>query len=75
VTAQGPPYARFRRALAAGDLFLIRAAAAEVPQIPLGDALAICLRLCGFDPDSYERASSVGSGASASSGPRSRSRT
>jgi hypothetical protein len=34
MTVQGSPYARFKRAVAAGDLFLIRAAAAELPQIP-----------------------------------------
>jgi hypothetical protein len=56
MTAQGSPYARLKRALDAGDLFLIRAAAAELSQIPLGDALAICLLLCGSEPDSYERA-------------------
>jgi hypothetical protein len=50
------PYARFKRALAAGDLFLIRAAAAELPTIPSGDALSICLLLCGSDRASYERA-------------------
>jgi hypothetical protein len=54
--AQGSPYARFKRALAAGDLFLIRAAAAELPQIGLEDALAIRLLLCGSEPASYERA-------------------
>jgi hypothetical protein len=56
VTAQGSPYARFKRALAAGDLFLIRTAAAELPQIGLADALAICLLLCGSEPETYERA-------------------
>jgi hypothetical protein len=35
---------------------LIRAAAAELPQIGLADALAICLLLCGYEPDNYERA-------------------
>jgi hypothetical protein len=56
VTVQGSPYARFKRALAAGDLFLIRTAAAELPQIGLADALAICLLLCGSEPETYERA-------------------
>jgi hypothetical protein len=56
MTAQGSAYARFKRALAAGDLFLIRAAAAELPPIPLGDALSISFLLCGSEPKSYERA-------------------
>jgi hypothetical protein len=56
VTAQGRPLTRFRRALATGDLLLIRAAAAEVPRVNLSDALRICVVLQRAEPASYERA-------------------
>jgi hypothetical protein len=55
VTSQGSPYARFKRALATGDLDVIRLAAAELPRVRLDDALRICILLV---PDSvrYQRA-------------------
>lgn len=57
VTPQGGPYARFKRALAQGDLFMVRAAAAELPHLPpLDDALQICLLLRAGEPGSYDRA-------------------
>jgi hypothetical protein len=37
----GSAYARFQRALATGNLALIHAAASELPQVDLGDALAV----------------------------------
>ena len=37
MTSQGSAYARFRRALATGNLTIIRAAAADLPQIRLDD--------------------------------------
>ena len=54
--SRGGPYARFRRALDSGNLLLIRSAAAELPAVPLEDALAVCLVLRGAEPESYNRA-------------------
>jgi len=56
VTSQGSAYARFRRALEAGNELLILATARELPRVPLEDALRICLLIRGGDPDRYERA-------------------
>jgi hypothetical protein len=56
VTSQGSPYARFRRALATGNLLLIRAAAAELPHVSLGDALIVCVAIRGAKPEQFERA-------------------
>src|SRR5919197_516124 len=56
VTSQGNAHSRFRRALQTGNLLLIRAAAAELPRIALGDAAAILLVIEERDPDAYERA-------------------
>ncbi len=56
VTSDGNPYARFRRALETGNEMLVTAAARELPQIALDDALRICLVLRGSDPARYERA-------------------
>jgi hypothetical protein len=56
MTSDGNAYARFRRALATGNEVLVLAAARELPQIALDDALRICLVLRGADPDRYERA-------------------
>jgi hypothetical protein len=56
VTAQGSPYARFRRALATGDLALIQASASELPRVGLDDALQVCLLLRDAGSDLYERA-------------------
>src|SRR5438445_4421520 len=56
LTSDGNPYARFRRALAGGNEAIVLAAARELPQIALDDALRICLVLRGGDPDRYERA-------------------
>jgi hypothetical protein len=46
LTSQGSPYSRFRRALDTCDLGLVRAAA-ELPSVPLEDALRVCLLLRG----------------------------
>jgi hypothetical protein len=54
--SDGSPYTRFRRALEAGNAHLVIAAARELPQIALNDALRICLVLRDGDPDRYERA-------------------
>jgi hypothetical protein len=56
MTSDGNAYARFRRALATGNEGLVLAAARELPQIALNDALRICLVLRGADPVRYERA-------------------
>ena len=56
VTSQGSPQSRLKRALAAGNPLLVRAAAAELPQVGLDDALAICLVLLESEPGRYEPA-------------------
>jgi hypothetical protein len=40
MASQGSPYGRFQRALKTGNLQIIRSAAAELPSVDLGDALA-----------------------------------
>ena len=52
----GTSYPRFQRALATGNLHLIRAAAAELPQVDLGDALAVCMAIRDAEPERFERA-------------------
>jgi hypothetical protein len=56
VTSQGSAYTRFRRALATGNLLLIRAAAAELAHISLGDALVVCVAIRDAKPEQFERA-------------------
>jgi hypothetical protein len=56
VTSDGSAYSRFRRALATGNVTIIRAAAAELPHIGLRDALQICLILRDGDDGRVERA-------------------
>lgn len=56
MTSDGNPYARFRRALETGNEAVMTAAALELPQVALDDALHICLVLRGGDPRRYERA-------------------
>jgi len=56
VTSQGAPYGRFKRALASGNLMQVRAAAAELPAVPLRDALEVCELLRRANPEVYERA-------------------
>lgn len=56
MTSPGSPYARFKRALASGNLIQVRAAAAELPAVPLADALEVCEILRHANPDLYERA-------------------
>ena len=45
MTSQGSAYARFRRALKTGNMAIIRSAAAELPHVDLGDALAVCVTM------------------------------
>jgi hypothetical protein len=56
MTSPGSPYARFRRALETGNATLVTAAALELPQIALDDALRVCLVFRDGDRDRYERA-------------------
>jgi hypothetical protein len=56
VTAQGSPYARLKRAIARGNPTIAMATAAELPRVPLEDALALCLLLLERDPGRYEAA-------------------
>lgn len=56
MSPSGSPYARFRRALAVGNLSLVHAAAAELPHVDLQDALQICLLMSEKDDDRFERA-------------------
>jgi hypothetical protein len=56
VTSQGSAYARFRRALKTGNLAIIRSAAAELPSVNLGDALAVCVAIREAEPQRFERA-------------------
>lgn len=56
MTSAGSPYARFRRALATGNLPLVHAAAAELPRVDLPDALRICLLMSDRDDERYGRA-------------------
>ena len=56
VTSQGSPHARFRRALKTGNLAVIRTAAAELPTVNLGDALAVCVAIREAEPQRFERA-------------------
>jgi hypothetical protein len=56
LTSDGSAYPRFRRALATGNLNLIRAAAGELPHVGLRDALEVCLLMRDQDARQYERA-------------------
>ena len=41
---------------ATGNLTIIRAAAAELPEVPLADALEVCMVMAQREPDLYPRA-------------------
>jgi len=56
MTSQGSPYARFQRALATGNLNVVRAAAAELPRIGVAEAASILLVILRAEPHQYERA-------------------
>jgi hypothetical protein len=56
MTSQGSPHARFKRALASGNSTLVVAAAAELGQLSLAEALAVTLVFLPQEPDRYERA-------------------
>ena len=55
MTSGGSSYTRFRRALETGDIALVKAAAAELPRVELGDALRI-VWLYREDDQLFERA-------------------
>ncbi len=56
MTSSGTPYARFQRALATGNLNLVRTAAAELPRIGVAEAAAMLLVILRAEPEQYERA-------------------
>ena len=56
LSIKGSPYSRFRAALRSGNLTSVRLAAAELPQVDLTDALAICLLMGAQDDPRFERA-------------------
>jgi HEAT repeat protein len=56
MTSQGSAYARFQRALATGNLNVVRAAAAELPRIGVAEAASILLVILRAEPQQYERA-------------------
>lgn len=56
MSIKGSSTAHFRRALQRGNMTVIRAAATELAQIGLADALAICLVMSAQDDEPFERA-------------------
>lgn len=58
MTSQGHPYAIFRRALDRRNAAAAWAAACELPQLGLEDALALCLLVSDRAPARFERAAS-----------------
>src|SRR5712691_1009241 len=55
VTSQGHPYAIFRRALERRHVAAAWAAAADLPQLTLADALAFCFLVRDREPRRYGR--------------------
>ena len=56
VTAQGSTYSQFKRALRRKNFLDAWTLAAELPQLPLADALALLLLARDADPERYARA-------------------
>jgi hypothetical protein len=56
VSIKGSPYRWFESALRRGDLLGVRAAAVELPQVHLRDALGVVLLMADKHDDRYERA-------------------
>jgi hypothetical protein len=56
MTSQGSALTRLHRALAARNVLLSLATAAELPRVPLAEALGICLLLRDKDPGRFELA-------------------
>src|SRR3954452_17503361 len=56
MTSQGSPLTRLRRALDHRNALLALTTAAELPRVPLPEALAICLLLHDKEPTRFEKA-------------------
>ena len=56
VTSDGSPYSRLQRAIRARNLAIIRATVAELPHIPMRDALGILLVIEAKDDDRFDAA-------------------
>jgi hypothetical protein len=56
VTSQGSPYSQFKRALARGNFLLAWTLAADLPSVPLADALALLLHARDRQPWRFETA-------------------
>jgi hypothetical protein len=56
MTSDGSPYGRFRRAIDGGNLLHAEAAARNLGQLSLADALDYCDLLARQAPERYERA-------------------
>lgn len=56
MTSRGSAYSIFKRALRRRDLAAVRAAAAELPRVPLDDAFAVLLLILEQQSVLYERA-------------------
>ena len=56
MSIKGSPYARFRRALETGQLPIVLAAAAELPQLRLDDALEVLVLMARERDPRFERA-------------------
>ena len=56
MSSEGSPYARFKRALRTGNLALVRAAAGELTDVRLDDALLIACLIEEHDAEQFERA-------------------
>jgi hypothetical protein len=55
VTSQGSPYSQFKRALARRNLLLAWTMAAELPKVPLADALSLLLLARDEQPWRFEK--------------------
>ena len=56
MSIKGAAYANFRSALRSGNLLLAKAAAAELPQVGLTDALHMCLLMSSQADERFDRA-------------------
>jgi hypothetical protein len=56
VTLRGHPYAEFKRALERGNLWVAEAAARDLPQVSLGDALRLVYLYAERESPKYEKA-------------------
>ena len=56
MTSHGRPYGFFQKALRSGNVLAAVAAAKELPQLSLGDALELTVLLARKDPRRFQRA-------------------